>query len=234
MTDEALRICPRCEAHFMPHAQTCTDCHISLLDKADYEKRFEPLEPSDDLVVVMSGEPGWVKRVAKAVSRAGVRTYIEVIGPEDGGYGHYACSLHVRPEHAAAALKTYRAEIGGAAIEEVEEHILNCPACGQPRKVGLSYCPECGLNLDKPQAYDELVDEGDLRDGVAERAVDPEIQVIARQARAGRWLLVCMSVVIVSLAIMIGFALPLYRWPAALLAATGLYALWWQRIFRRS
>jgi hypothetical protein len=150
-----VNICPRCEAEYRVTVDSCADCDVSLVRKATFERAFEPLPFSDDLVAIRTELTSMIKHLAEALAKAGIRCHVgfERAHHEAGtveGSARYYHILYVRPEHEEDARRVERHLLGEADEEDVEEDAHICPACGAPRSNGGEECPDCGLFLGMP------------------------------------------------------------------------------------
>ena len=161
------KTCPQCHAEYHHTAETCSDCHCSLVFPEQPDTVTLP--PAAELAPLVRGGPWELQRIAGALGSAGIHSRIDSYPPGAGikgpafryaghaGHASDVC-LYVAEEDfegAQAALEAYRASSlpGGHAPAEVGEELTACPACSTPFRAGAESCSDCGLVFQAESMY---------------------------------------------------------------------------------
>ncbi|MBI5639593.1 MAG: hypothetical protein HZA17_04120 [Nitrospirae bacterium] len=150
------KICPECEAEYLPHIRECADCGAFLLfpeehKKAQEEKKRLMEKAVENETVVREGDLDWVSELRAVLIDAGVPCTIRSeAGCKKGCCGN-TCRLVVSSDDAERAQETieeYFMEVDPefrASNELIREG--KCPACGSPVSTARRECHDCGLPL---------------------------------------------------------------------------------------
>ena len=153
MQDDPVKICSKCGEEYSLEAQVCVECGGKLVFEHEYEKRFVPLDETDQMVCVREDKVAYLEELSEVMARNGLRTFIKLHGCAPGGG---ACGtrygLYVAPADEAAAKQLINqhwlkdAPEHASAYEYQEQELKGlCPACSAPIPEDSGECPECGL-----------------------------------------------------------------------------------------
>lgn len=150
------KICPECDAEYLPHIERCADCGATLLLHEEYvkaqEKKKQLAEDAiKSAVKVREGDLKWLSELREALIDAGIPSAVTT----DDGCGKGCCSDQWRlmvakedVERAQERIEEYFAETHPeiqASAELIDQG--KCPACGSPVRPSDKVCPDCGLTL---------------------------------------------------------------------------------------
>jgi ribosomal protein L40E len=150
------KICPHCEAEYLPHIEKCADCGSVLLSAEEHLKAQEERKRTEDkivgnAVVVREGDLNWMTELRTVLIDSGIPCTIHFdAGCKKGCCGD-KCRLMVSPEDfesAQESIEEYLMEINPefrASKELLREG--KCPACGSPVGTDELECRDCGLPL---------------------------------------------------------------------------------------
>ena len=150
------KICPVCEAEYLPHIQKCADCDTALLlpeehRNAKEEKKRLGKKNVEDTAVVREGDLNWMKELRAVLIDNGIPcTIYSDIGCKKGCCGD-KCKLIVSSddlERAEESIHEYFMELDPE-LRASNEWIKDgkCPACGSPVGKDMQECPDCELPL---------------------------------------------------------------------------------------
>jgi len=149
------KICPVCEAEYLPHIDKCADCGAVLLSSDEYrhaqeEKKRLMAKAIENAAVVRKGDLKWLGELYTVLINAGIPcTVISDAGCKKGC--RPKCLLVVSSENLERAqerIAEYYMEIHPelrASNELISQG--KCPACGSPVGTGDKECSDCGLKL---------------------------------------------------------------------------------------
>jgi uncharacterized OB-fold protein len=150
------KICPDCEAEYLPHIEKCADCGAVLLMPEEYRKAQEERERIEEMtlanmVVVREGDLEWLCELREVLIDAGIPCAVD----SDAGCGKGCCGTTCRLVVSSDDLERARERIEEYYMEVSPElrasnELLNegkCPACGSSVGTGERECPDCGLPL---------------------------------------------------------------------------------------
>ena len=150
------KICPDCDAEFLPHIEKCADCGAVLLlveeyKKAQDEKKRIEEKILENTVVAREGDLDWMSELRAVLIDAGIPCTVH----SDTGCGKGCCGGECRLlvqsedlERARERIEEYYMEVSPellASRELISEG--KCPACGSPVATGERECRDCGLPL---------------------------------------------------------------------------------------
>lgn len=150
------KICPDCEAEFLPHIEKCADCGAVLLTFEEYKKAQEEKKRVEEkilenTVVAREGDLGWMTELRAVLIDAGIPCTVHSdVGCKKGCCGS-ECRLLVQSEDLERALERieeYYMEVSPelrASRELISEG--KCPACGSSVGTDERECRDCGLPL---------------------------------------------------------------------------------------
>jgi len=150
------RICPHCEAEFLPHIEKCADCGAVLLTfeehrMAQEEKKRIKEKILENTVVVREGELDWMSELRTVLIDAGIPCTVHSdVGCKKGCCGA-ECQLLVSTEdfeRARERIEEYYMEVSPEF--RASRELLSagkCPACGSPVGTDERECRDCGLPL---------------------------------------------------------------------------------------
>jgi len=164
-----IKICPKCEAEFDSPIDQCPDCGVRLLSEDQFDSRFEPLEPAEDLVDVAVDRGAAIEDIARMLNALGIRTYVQLVKADPiGGIARSHFGAWVQPsdvDQAKAEVAKYWQRLGPTKDEhhgvETSNDVSNCPACGDAVPENKDECPSCGLALGGWDAEDTDEDDGE-------------------------------------------------------------------------
>jgi hypothetical protein len=150
------KICPHCEAEFLPHIEKCADCGAVLImledhKKAQAERKRIEEEIVENAVVVREGDLNWMTELRAVLIDAGIPCAVQSNAGCRKGCCGAACRLVVPSddlERARERIEEYYMEVSPelrASNELISEG--KCPACGSPVGTGERECRDCGLPL---------------------------------------------------------------------------------------
>ena len=150
------KICPVCEAEYLPHIQKCADCGADLLLPEEYrnaleERKLTAEKTVDNTAVVREGDLAWMKELRAVLIDAGIPcTIFSDAGCNKGCCGD-KCRLLVSQDYlqkAQESIEEYFMEINPE-LRTSNEWIKEgkCPACGSSVGKEEQECPDCGLAL---------------------------------------------------------------------------------------
>ncbi len=151
------RICPQCEAEYLPHIEKCADCGAVLifpeeLREAKEEKKRLGEKTAENVAVVREGDLDWLGELRAVLIDAGIPAAVSsAAGCKKGCCGGGTHWLAVAPDdlqRAQERIEEYFMEINPelrASNELIREG--KCPACGSPVAAGARECQDCGLQL---------------------------------------------------------------------------------------
>ena len=84
MKEEPIKLCLKCGAEYSLSAQSCADCGGELVSPEEYERRYVPLDESEDQVLIREGSAGYLKDLGGHLLRAGIRASIKLHSCEPG------------------------------------------------------------------------------------------------------------------------------------------------------
>ena len=169
MIDPEYNYCPSCHDEFMPKAQTCLSCNVTLLSgsemlkhklKVNQEKiaRKGDLTGNDEIVTVHKAALAEIKKLEKLCQDENIGV---LVVSEDGGCNKGCCPssyyLQVRKEDGMVALALIKKEFARTTgvneqdlihADNVFDGNVNqaiCPACGFLFQTTTTTCPDCGL-----------------------------------------------------------------------------------------
>jgi predicted amidophosphoribosyltransferase len=158
MNEQRIKICASCGAEYAPDAQVCADCGGKLLFPEEYEKLFQPLTETDELVLIRQAPIGYINELMEHMRKAGIRAGIALHAQPPGTCSPRSCAprtlfgLYVTKPDEAAAKEVDRlhwlqgAPEEGSSFRYTEQELQGvCPACGSAVPKGSMECPECGL-----------------------------------------------------------------------------------------
>jgi hypothetical protein len=150
------KICPHCEAEYLPHIEKCADCGAVLLMMEDYkkaqaEKKRIGEKIVENTVVVREGDLNWMGELRAVLIDAGIPCAVHSDAGCKKGCCGAACRLLVSSEdieRARERIEEYYMDVRPelrASNELLREG--KCPACGSPVGTGERECRDCGLAL---------------------------------------------------------------------------------------
>lgn len=150
------KICPHCEAEYLPHIEKCADCGAVLLMMEDYkkaqaEKKRIGEKIVENTVVVREGDLNWMGELRAVLIDAGIPCAVHSDAGCKKGCCGAACRLLVSSEdieRARERIEEYYMEVSPelrASNELLREG--KCPACGSPVGTDERECQDCGLAL---------------------------------------------------------------------------------------
>lgn len=150
--DDRSKICPKCQDDYSQEVQICVDCGAPLVTYEEFAKRFDPLEPSDELIVVGASPGGAIKDIARLLNDAGIRTFVQLaqVDPH-GGMQRSQFIVAVEPVSEDESRGIVEAYWRSLSPDEHDADLVNkggdehCPACNGPIKDNMEECPDCGI-----------------------------------------------------------------------------------------
>ena len=150
------KICPNCEADYLPHVEKCADCGAVLLLPEEYKKAQEERKRIEEMtlanmVVVREGDMDWLRELREVLIDAGIPCAVHSDAGCKKGCCGTTCRLVVSSddlERARERIEEYYMEVSPelrASNELLKEG--KCPACGSSVGTGERECPDCGLPL---------------------------------------------------------------------------------------
>jgi ssDNA-binding Zn-finger/Zn-ribbon topoisomerase 1 len=150
------KICPDCEAEYLPHIEKCADCGAGLLTfeehrKAQEEKKRIMEKIVENTVVVREGDLNWMSELRAVLIEDGIPCTVHSDAGCKKGCCGTACRLLVSSEdleRARERIEEYYMEVSPelrASRELISEG--KCPACGSPVAADDQECRDCGLPL---------------------------------------------------------------------------------------
>lgn len=154
MTDNT-KICVQCGAEFVASADQCSDCGGRLVSAQAKDVPFEPLDDSQELVLIRVDSRSWVNDLARVLDERGVQSAIRLHeSPTACGGKGFKWMLLVRQadvEKAAQIDREYwlqhAPQESDVEVEASMADVGKCPACGGEIGEGAEECPSCGLWL---------------------------------------------------------------------------------------
>jgi len=150
------KICPNCEAEFLPHIEKCADCGAVLImledhKKAQAEKKRIEEKILENTVVVRDGDLDWMSELRAVLIDAGIPCTIQSDAGCKKGCCGATCRLAVSSddlERARERIEEYYMEVSPE-LRASNELLKRgkCPACGSPVGAGERECRDCGLPL---------------------------------------------------------------------------------------
>jgi uncharacterized OB-fold protein len=150
------KICPHCEADYLPHIEKCADCGAVLLLPEEYRKAQEERKRIEEMtlanmVVVREGDMDWLRELREVLIDAGSPCAVQSDAGCKKGCRGAECRLVVSSddlERARERIEEYYMEVSPefrASNELLKEG--KCPACGSSVGTGDRECHDCGLPL---------------------------------------------------------------------------------------
>lgn len=150
------KICPNCEAEYLPHIEKCADCGMALLLPEEHRKAQEERKRTEEkivenTVVVREGDLNWMTELRTVLIDSGIPCVIHFdAGCKKGCCGN-KCRLMVQSEdleRAQVSIEEYLMEVNPEF--RVSKELISdgkCPACGSPVGTDERECRDCGLPL---------------------------------------------------------------------------------------
>ena len=150
------KICPHCQAEYLPHIEKCADCGADLLTfeehiKAQEQRKRTAEKVLENTVVVREGSLDWMSELRAVLIETGIPCTIHSDAGCKKGCCGAACRLLVSSddlEGARERIEEYYMEVSPefrASKELLSEG--KCPACGSPVGTDERECRDCGLPL---------------------------------------------------------------------------------------
>ena len=150
------KICPHCEAEYLPHIEKCADCGVDLLLPEEYKKAQEERKRIEEMtlsnmVVVREGDMDWLRELREVLIDAGIPCAVHFDAGCKKGCCGAECRLVVSSddlERARERIEEYYMEVSPelrASNELLKEG--KCPACGSSVGTDERECQDCGLPL---------------------------------------------------------------------------------------
>ena len=169
MIDPELKYCPKCNDEYMPHAEMCAECQLTLVSGSILIEQQKPnqqkiadregaLTENDDLVIIHKGTMTDLKHLQGLFKKEKIAS--QIVG-DDQSCGKGCCPstfyLQIRKEDAPDAFviinKEHEKKTGlnehdmthaHAAFNSDAKEVV-CPACGHNFEPSITTCPDCGL-----------------------------------------------------------------------------------------
>jgi predicted amidophosphoribosyltransferase len=153
MQEDPVKICSKCGEEYSLEAQVCAECGGRLVFEQEYEKRFVPLDETEQMICVREDTAAYLQELGELLKKNGLRTFIKL---HHGVPGAKSCrtryGLYVAPEDEVAAREIIKkhwlkdAPEQASAFEYEEQELKGiCPACSTAIPEDSAECPECGL-----------------------------------------------------------------------------------------
>jgi len=150
------KICPHCEAEYLPHIESCADCETVLLSSEEHLKAQEKRKRTEEKIVensvaVREGDLNWMTELRTVLIDSGIPCTIHFAAGCKKGCCGDKCRLAVLSEdleRAQESIEEYLMEINPEF--RASKKLLSdgkCPACGSPVGTGDRECCDCGLPL---------------------------------------------------------------------------------------
>lgn len=155
--DDAVKLCPECDAEYHPGIAVCADCGVPLVLKTAVRDAQQPLPFSDELVAVQTETLPWIKQLADRLAKAGIRCHVQpahVVKAPHLDRADYYHTLYVRPQHLGIAQRLDQSLHADASQDNTwtagasPPDASTCPACGSPFMNAQGICADCGLHVD--------------------------------------------------------------------------------------
>jgi hypothetical protein len=152
--EKAYKVCPGCEAEYLPSVEVCLDCGLPLVSEGEAREpgwdKGLVLPPGEGLVLVREADLRWAVGLGRAFAEAGIPHRLDPASRTDAGL-RWAVWVGAPDAPQAAAVDAEYArrelpemneapsELGAAPSDD------RCPACGEALAADARECPECGL-----------------------------------------------------------------------------------------
>jgi hypothetical protein len=150
--EKAYKVCPGCEAEYLPSVEVCRDCGVPLVwEGQTREPRGEyelVLPPGEGLVLVREAELSWAVGLGRALAEEGIPHRIDPVA-RSGGRWAVSVDGPDAPRAAAVDAEYARGELPAMSEAPSEPEATpsedRCPACGEALAGDAGECAECGL-----------------------------------------------------------------------------------------
>jgi len=150
------KICPACEAEFLPHIKKCADCGEVLFTFEEYKKAQAEKKRIEEkilanTVVAREGDLDWMTELRAVLIDSGIPCTVHSDAGCKKGCCGAECRLLVQSEdleRARERIEEYYMEVSPelrASRELISEG--KCPACGSAVAADELECRDCGLPL---------------------------------------------------------------------------------------
>jgi hypothetical protein len=150
------KICPECNAEYLPHVEKCADCGAVLLPpeklrEAKQEKQQIREKAGENVAVVREGNLDWLVELRAVLIDAGIPATVRVAhdcGKECCCSTHWLTVSSDDLEKAQEQIEGYFME-SNPEVRASKEMLRQgkCPACSSPLDEEAKECPDCGLPL---------------------------------------------------------------------------------------
>jgi len=156
---ELVKVCPDCNAEYLPHIERCADCGAVLIlpgQPAPASASPPPegrVQVRDDLVCVRVADLDWARRLGARLERAGIDHLMETeqtAGATCCGSGRFRVMVRRTDAEAAVQVDGEQLRREVPEMDQLPQSSLNaeaCPACGNPVSESAAECPSCGLAI---------------------------------------------------------------------------------------